>query len=159
MLKEWLPLLPYVVKVSLSWKRPAITLSILCLSHRKYPKVTYRSQREKEVWESIMPRLNDQDNPEGAKAHRTSNACLVLHRTSKSFGVRTVKTELCQLICDSHHGFSSVYRNLPGRNSNKLKLFKTYSINNVMFQRISLHVAKWKSDNYIENLGSVFFLV
>ena len=48
MLKEWLPLLPYVVKVSLSWKRLAITLSILCLSHRKYPKVTYHSQRQRE---------------------------------------------------------------------------------------------------------------
>lgn len=106
-----------------------------------------------------MPRLNDQNNPEGAKSHRTSNACLVHHWTSKSFGVRRVKTEQCQLIYDSHHGFSSIYRNLPERNSNKLKLFKTYSINNVMFQRVSLHIAKWKSDNYIKNLGGVFFLV
>lgn len=129
------------------------------LSHRKYPKVTYHSQRETEVWESISPRINDQHNPEGAKAHRTSNACLVLHQTSKSFRIRRVKTDLCQLICDFHHGFSSLYRNLPGTNSNKLKLFKTYSINNVIFQRVSLYVAMWKSDNYIENLGGVFFLV
>ena len=157
MLKEWLPLLPYGVKAALSWKRPAITLSILCLSHRKYPKVTYCLQEKLSVgiykaktqW-SKQPRRSQSPQDKQMPALSFTGPLSPWGQESKN---RTVSADLW---------FSSWIQQRiqkPPRKEFKLKLFKTYSINNVMFQRVSLYVAKWKSDNYIENLGGVFFLV